>query len=188
MVDEDAEVPFQEPSTSTVDRRRVAARCCFGRFSSKIGAYLFTSFFAHEIAIAMIYTLKRHHWSTISLDIPLLTIRCCQLITVAIAYFGLWKHKHYFLIPFIVSQLTLGAYSDLSTWMILVKEQSSKGKVPSVFFSTPLFYLVLPILLYASLCIFFTYVMYKCFAFFKIRYATMTRSNEFPELTEMESF
>ncbi|CAJ0584416.1 unnamed protein product, partial [Mesorhabditis spiculigera] len=116
----------------------------------------------------MIYTFHNHDWQSPS-NLPLTPIRLFQLLTVAICYIGLWRHKCYYLVPFIVFQLTLGSYADLTTWMLLVKAHSQKDTVPPVYFSTPLIYLVLPILIYAAFCVFFTYVMYKCYAFFKAK-------------------
>ncbi|KAK5972174.1 hypothetical protein GCK32_021269, partial [Trichostrongylus colubriformis] len=63
-----------------------------------------------------------------------------------------------------LSQISLGSYADLTTYMLLI--QNFQAKHPHLWlFTSPLLYVVLPILLYAALLMLCIYVTNKSIKF-----------------------
>lgn len=104
--------------------------------------------------------------------VVLIFCRLLQYIPAFLALLGNYIHRASLLIPFMMSQISLGSYADLQTYMQIIS-RFQKSNPDSILLITPLLYMVLPILLYAMLLVLFIYVMYEI-----IRYANVANVKE----------
>ncbi|CAD6190739.1 unnamed protein product [Caenorhabditis auriculariae] len=119
----------------------------------------------------------------------ILVCRLLQLPAAAFALFGVYRNSASYLIPFMLSQaetprnafdelidsmprrcqaISLGSYADLHSYMHVVSRHRAT-KPSNIFFSSPLLFLVLPILIYALALIAFIYAMYQAIRFINIK-------------------
>ena len=71
-------------------------------------------------------------------------------------------------------QAIIGSYADIHTWILLCVEW--KDKYPdTILLASPLFFLVLPLLLYSVLLLLILYVQYKAIQFVSVKKLSLNR-------------
>lgn len=90
------------------------------------------------------------------------------------ALLGNYRNNAYLSIPFMISQAFIGSYADIHTWILLCAEW--RQNYPDFFlFSTPLLFLVLPLLAYSALICLILYVQYKAVQFVSVKKMSRSR-------------
>ncbi|VDD91282.1 unnamed protein product [Enterobius vermicularis] len=131
-------------------------RCCFSALHTKMGTFVLVTLVFHEIIIVFIS-------------------RLIQLCFSGVMYFALWKQRWEYILPFATSQLTFGAYADISTIIMLVGDLNMSDSWPISPSSVRWLSYVILISLYVIFSAWFTYVLYRCSIFFRDRYKHQKR-------------
>lgn len=96
----------------------------------------------------------------------LMICRLLQMPPLGILYIGLYKCRRFYLLPFALSQVTIGPFTDISTFIMII-ENFEKYKLDLPFKTYGWLNIVLPLLGYTIIVIFLMYLLYKCFIYFK---------------------
>ncbi|CAI5448356.1 unnamed protein product [Caenorhabditis angaria] len=124
---------------------------------SSFCAYFIVFLIFQEITIGLaiaIYNKFSPQWLII------IVCRILQYPTCFLAIFGVRKSNPAMIVPFMLSQVSLGSYADLHTYIQLVSLCNSSSSKESFVFSNPIILIVLPVLIYSSLLVIFIYSMY----------------------------
>uniref|UniRef100_A0A914XTI1 Uncharacterized protein n=1 Tax=Plectus sambesii TaxID=2011161 RepID=A0A914XTI1_9BILA len=171
--DDDDQEQFEEDD-NYVDSRQY--RCCFSIWHAKIGTFVFSTLIFHEIILGTLYLVTRNDVreavDSDTSEIPprLLAVLVCrflQLICCGLNYVGLWLERHEFIVPFAVSQLTLGCFSDISTFVLLLNHAQKHNHF--LLLSPHWLNLVLPLIVYVSVVVWLMLTLYRCFTYFRAK-------------------
>uniref|UniRef100_A0A7I4YNX2 ABC2_membrane domain-containing protein n=1 Tax=Haemonchus contortus TaxID=6289 RepID=A0A7I4YNX2_HAECO len=150
-------------SDSTADYR-----FCHGGVSAKYLSNMIIIALIQEISVGLILATADPEWFREPRFIILTACRIVQLVPCFLALAGNYTNNATLLVPFMLSQISLGSYADLTTYMLLV--QNFQANHPDFWlFANPLLYVVLPILLYACLLMFCIYVTNKSIKFVNLK-------------------
>ncbi|KAK6052317.1 hypothetical protein COOONC_10178 [Cooperia oncophora] len=150
-------------SDSTADYR-----FCHGGVSAKYLSNMIIIALIQEISVGLILATADPEWFREPRFIILTACRIVQLVPCFLALAGNYTNNATLLVPFMLSQISLGSYADLTTYMLLV--QNFQANHPDFWlFSTPLLYVVLPILLYAALLMLCIYITNKSIKFVNLK-------------------
>ncbi|EYC37419.1 hypothetical protein Y032_0793g2386 [Ancylostoma ceylanicum] len=151
-------------SDSTADYR-----FCHGGVSAKYLSNMIIIALIQEISVGLILATAPLNWFRQPKFIILTACRVFQLVPCFLALAGNYTNNATLLVPFMLSQISLGSYADLSTYMLLI--QDFQNSHPDLWlFASPLLYVVLPIFIYAVLLLLCIYVINKA-----IKFANMKR-------------
>ncbi|CAL2040505.1 unnamed protein product [Caenorhabditis brenneri] len=149
-------------------RARLAPeRLCFGTMRPQTAAYLICIAALHEITFGTILVFasdygEKESWYHSAQWLVILTCRLLQYPSCLIALFGIRNNNPALIVPFMLSQVSLGSYADLHTYIQMVSKCSPSAPLPT---TSPIVLIVIPILVYAGVLMFFIYNMYmvvKC--------------------------
>uniref|UniRef100_A0A8R1HX75 Uncharacterized protein n=2 Tax=Caenorhabditis japonica TaxID=281687 RepID=A0A8R1HX75_CAEJA len=149
-------------------RHRLAPdRLCCGALRPQTAAYLICIAALHEITFGTILVFasdygEQESWYHNAQWLVILTCRLLQFPSCLIALFGIRNNNPAFIVPFMLSQVSLGSYADLHTYIQLVSKCSGFAPIAT---TSPILLIVIPILVYAVVLMFFIYNMYmivKC--------------------------
>ncbi|CAI2350341.1 unnamed protein product [Caenorhabditis sp. 36 PRJEB53466] len=148
--------------------RLAPERMCFGTVRPQTAAYLICIAALHEITFGTILVFasdygEKENWYQSAQWLVILTCRLLQYPSCFISLFGIRNNNPALIVPFMLSQVSLGSYADLHTYIQLVSKCSPSAAMPT---TSPIILIVIPILVYAGVLMFFIYNMYmivKCF-------------------------
>ncbi|PAV89789.1 hypothetical protein WR25_22443 [Diploscapter pachys] len=152
---------IMEPSTSNETERKLPLkdidvyekenRFCYGYLSPTYVANAIIIALIQEITLGLILAIRvENDWWMHPQLVVLILCRLLQYIPAVLALLGNYIHRASLLIPFMMSQISLGSYADLQTYMQIIS-RFQKSSPDSILLITPLLYMVLPILLYANI-------------------------------------
>uniref|UniRef100_A0A914Y3Y8 Uncharacterized protein n=1 Tax=Panagrolaimus superbus TaxID=310955 RepID=A0A914Y3Y8_9BILA len=131
-------------------------RICFGLLHIKIGTYVFCTLVLQEIVFGLIFLLTRDEVKKGDITARIVILMLCRIIQMpplAFLYAGLYKYKPFFLLPFALSQVTLGPFADISTFMMIVKDYEDNS-YPLPFQALPWLNIVIPLFIYMMMKVF----------------------------------
>jgi len=175
-MDEDDDQERIDEDDYFFDSRRY--RCCFSLWHAKIGTFVFSTLFFHEVILGTLYLVTRNDVrdavDSEESEIPprLLAVLICrflQLPCCGLLYVGLWLERHQLLAPFAVSQVTLGCFADISTFVLLLN-QARKQNNP-LLLNPDWLNLVLPLIVYALVIVWLVLTLFRCFSYFRAKRA-----------------
>ncbi|KHN82199.1 hypothetical protein Tcan_08972 [Toxocara canis] len=161
-----------------------AYRCCFSIFHAKIGTFVVVTLVFHEIVIGILYLLSRDEIKYSNFNIRFIVVFLCRLLQLPFAgvmYVALWLQKRMLILPFVISQLTLGCFADIASLVMVTNElEESHSWLP---FSGSLRWLnlVLPLFIYTVLVVCLMAVLYQCSVYFRDRGAYERRRKQMKE-------
>jgi hypothetical protein len=144
-------------------------RICFELLHIKIGTYVFCTLVLQEIVFGLIFLLTRDEVKRGDITARIVILMLCRIIQMpplAFLYAGLYKYKRFFLLPFALSQVTLGPFADISTFMMIVKDYEDNS-YPLPFLALPWLNIVIPLFIYMVVVVLLMYVLYRCFVYFR---------------------
>ncbi|KAK6746663.1 hypothetical protein RB195_000124 [Necator americanus] len=166
-------------SDSTADYR-----FCHGGVSAKYLSNMIIIALIQEISVGLILSTAPVDWFREPKFIILTTCRVLQLIPCFLALAGNYTNNATLLVPFMLSQTSLGSYADLSTYMLLI--QNFQDAHPDFWlFASPLLYVVIPVLIYAVLLLLCIYITNKSIKFVNMK--RLGSLNKNPADTQVES-
>ncbi|KAE9419081.1 hypothetical protein Angca_000630, partial [Angiostrongylus cantonensis] len=144
-------------------------RFCRGGVSAKYLSNMIIIALIQEISVGLILATASPNWFREPRFVILTACRVAQLLPCFLALAGNYTNNATLLVPFMLSQISLGSYADLSTYMLLI--QNFRSTYPDFWiFVSPVLYVVLPIFIYAALLLLCIYVTNK-----SIKFVTMKR-------------
>lgn len=161
---------LSEQSLSRSNRSDSTAeyRFCHGGVSAKYLSNMIIIALIQEISVGLILATAPHEWYREPRFVILTACRIVQLVPCFLALAGNYANNAPLLVPFMLSQISLGSYADLTTYMLLVQNLQSSN--PNLWiFASPLLYVVLPILIYAFLLLLCIYITNKSIKFVNMK-------------------
>ncbi|CAB3409851.1 unnamed protein product [Caenorhabditis bovis] len=142
------------------------SKFCCNTLSSSCAAYMICCAAQCEIILslfAMTISTKNDEqvWWHNAQWIVILTCRLLQFPSCLIAFVGIRRKNPALIVPFIMSQVSLGSYADLHTYIQLISHCASSSSLLKYSASSPILLIVLPIVFYAIVLILFIYFMYR---------------------------
>ncbi|CAJ0602989.1 unnamed protein product [Cylicocyclus nassatus] len=152
-------------------------RFCHGGVSAKYLSNMIIIALIQEISVGLILATEPVNWFRQPKFIILTACRVLQLVPCFLALAGNYTNNATLLVPFMLSQISLGSYADLSTYMLLI--QNYQDSHPDVWlFASPLLYVVIPIFIYALLLLLCIYITNKSIQFVNMkRLGTLSKQN-----------
>ncbi|VDK44369.1 unnamed protein product [Anisakis simplex] len=168
-----------------------AYRCCFSIFHAKIGTFVVVTLVFHEIVIGILYLLSRDEFKYHNFNAGFSIVFLCRILQLPFAgimYLALWQQKRTLIIPFAVSQLTLGCFADISSLVMLIYDEFREPHSSLPFTgSLRSLNLVLPLFIYTVLVVCLMGVLYQCSVYFRDRCAHERRRKQLKQQnTELE--
>ncbi|KAJ1368710.1 hypothetical protein KIN20_029967 [Parelaphostrongylus tenuis] len=159
-------------------------RFCRGGVSAKYLSNMIIIALIQEISVGLILATASPNWFREPRFIILTACRIAQLLPCFLALAGNYTNNATLLVPFMLSQISLGSYADLSTYMILI--QDFRSTYPDLWiFISPMLYVVLPIFIYAILLLLCIYITNKSIKFVTMKRLGANRKNTMD--TQIES-
>ena len=144
-------------------------RVCFRLFHVKIATYIFCTLVLQEIVGGLIFLITHEDLRQGNISARIIVLMVCRLLQLpplGMLYIGLYQCKRFYLLPFALSQATIGAFADISSFMMLL-EQVEQSKQGLPFQTYAWLNIVLPLFGYTVMVIFLMYILYRCFIYFK---------------------
>ncbi|WKY07407.1 hypothetical protein Q1695_007113 [Nippostrongylus brasiliensis] len=156
-------LPPSNRSDSTADYR-----FCHGGVSAKYLSNMIIIALIQEISVGLILATSSPNWYWEPRFVILTACRIVQLVPCFLALAGNYSNNATLLVPFMLSQISLGSYADLTTYMLLI--QNVQANHPDFWlFASPLLYVVLPMLIYACLLLLCIYITNKSIKFVNLK-------------------
>uniref|UniRef100_A0AC34QHQ4 Uncharacterized protein n=1 Tax=Panagrolaimus sp. JU765 TaxID=591449 RepID=A0AC34QHQ4_9BILA len=144
-------------------------RVCCRLFHVKIATYVFCTLVLQEIVGGLIFLITHDTVRGGNINCRIIVLIICRLLqlpSLGLLYVGLYQCKQFYLLPFAFTQVTIGSFVDISSF-IMILEQAERSKFGLPFHTFEWLNVVLPLMAYTALVILLMFLLYRCFIYFK---------------------